>query len=127
MRLATSVLRRSELALAGVAFIIAAAVGTTTGGPVAVLAGPAPAYSVANVGAYGGEPSIVSDRLGRLYDTTPSGGTIAHTSTDPGATRQPVASADPRGAAAGAAPEPATAGSLIHLAASPRVPTRPAP
>src|SRR5439155_23097052 len=30
-------------------------------------------YSVANVGAYGGEPSIVSDSKGVLYDTTPSG------------------------------------------------------
>src|SRR2546427_10688394 len=85
MRLATSVLRRRELALAGVAFIIAAAVGTTTGGPVAVLAGPAPAYSIANVGAYGGEPSIGSARLGRLYDTTPQGGTLTYTPTNHGA------------------------------------------
>src|SRR2546425_4080976 len=96
MRLATSVLRRSELALAGVAFIIAAAVGTTTGGPVAVLAGPAPAYSIANVGAYGGEPSIVSDRPGRLYDTTPQSGTPTYTSTNHGASWAQVATASTR-------------------------------
>src|SRR6267154_1430202 len=36
-------------------------------------ASPAPAYSVVNVGAYGGEPSITSDSRGVLYETTPSG------------------------------------------------------
>ena len=95
MRVAVSVLRRGGLAAAGAGSIIAAAVGMTAVAPVAVLAATAPTYSVANVGAYGGEPSIVSDRLGRLYDTTPSGGTIAYTSTDHGATWQQVTTADP--------------------------------
>src|SRR5438132_13519168 len=54
-----------------------------------------PAYKVANVGAYGGEPSIVSDNLGRLYDTTPSGGTITYTSTSHGVTWSQVTTADP--------------------------------
>ena len=31
-----------------------------------------PTYSLANVGAFGGEPSIASNRHGELYDTTPS-------------------------------------------------------
>src|SRR5438445_13221391 len=96
MSMATSVLRRSGLALVGVASIIAAAVGTTTSAPIAALAGPAPAYSIANVGAYGGEPSIVSDSLGRLYDTTPSGGTMTYTSTNHGASWTQVATAKPR-------------------------------
>ena len=96
MRMATSFLHRSGLALVGVASIIAAAVGTTTSAPIAALAGPAPAYSIANVGAYGGEPSIVSDRLGRLYDTTPQGGTLTYTSTNHGASWTQVATANTR-------------------------------
>ncbi len=95
MRVAVSVLRRGGLAAAGAGSIIAAAVGMTAVAPVAVLAATAPTYSVANVGAYGGEPSIVSDRLGRLYDTTPSGGTIAYTSIDHGTTWRQVTTADP--------------------------------
>src|SRR3989475_3024708 len=118
MRLATSVLRRRELALAGVAFIIAAAVGTTTGGPVAVLAGPAPAYSIANVGDYGGEPSIVSDRLGRLYDTTPSGGTITYTSTTKGASWTQVTTADPNSGDDCLATDQANSVYLCNLAGS---------
>src|SRR5579859_8298893 len=37
------------------------------------VAGAGPAYSLADVGAYGGEPSIASDSKGVLYETTPSG------------------------------------------------------
>src|ERR1700704_2863923 len=96
MRASVSVLRRSGLALVGAGSIIAATLGTTTSSPVAVLAGPAPAYSIANVGAYGGEPSIVSDRLGRLYVTTPEGGTLTYTSTNHGASWTQVATASTR-------------------------------
>jgi hypothetical protein len=56
----------------------------------------APAFSLVNVGAYGGEPSLVSDANGVLYDSTPSGlpssaGALAgqppvYRSTDKGAT-----------------------------------------
>jgi hypothetical protein len=63
-------------------------------GNAASAAGP-PAYSTADVGAYGGEPSIVSDGLGQLYDTTPSGGTITYTSTNHGAAWKQVTTADP--------------------------------
>jgi len=90
-----NVLQSRALAAAGIGSIIAAAVGMTTSGPLAVLAGPAPAYSIANVGDYGGEPSVVSDRLGRLYDATPSGGMIAYTSTDHGTSWNKVTTADP--------------------------------
>jgi BNR/Asp-box repeat protein len=39
----------------------------------AVTTGSGPAFSLVNVGAYGGEPSITSDKKGVLYETTPSG------------------------------------------------------
>jgi hypothetical protein len=54
-----------------------------------------PKYSLANVGAYGGEPTIASNLKGELYDTTPSGGTILYKSTDKGATWHQTATADP--------------------------------
>jgi hypothetical protein len=60
-----------------------------------VFAAQSPAYSLANVGAYGGEPSIVSDTSGRLYATTPEGGTVTYTSADRGATWAKVTTADP--------------------------------
>jgi hypothetical protein len=62
--------------------------------PVAGVGSTAPTYTIANVGAYGGEPSIVSDTLGQLYDTTPSGGTLVYTSTDRGTTWKKVGIAD---------------------------------
>ena len=73
--------------------VVAAAavvIASTSAGAVTV-----PAYKIANVGAYGGEPSIVSDNLGQLYDTTPSGGTITYTSTNKGASWRQVTTADP--------------------------------
>src|SRR5437879_12198110 len=79
------------VAAPGIAAIVAAAVGLSPG----VLAAQPPGYTVANVGAYGGEPSIISDNLGRLYDTTPSGGTITYTSTNHGVTWSQVTTADP--------------------------------
>jgi hypothetical protein len=82
---------RALVAGAGIGWVIAALVGAGAG---AQAASP-PTYSVASVGAYGGEPSIVSDRLGQLYDSTPSGGTITYTSTDHGSTWKQVATADP--------------------------------
>ncbi|HET7338403.1 MAG TPA: sialidase family protein [Candidatus Dormibacteraeota bacterium] len=81
--------RRGVLALAGVASVVVAAIGFSPG----TLAGSALGYNVSNVGAYGGEPSLVSDSLGQLYDTTPSGG-LTYTSTNHGASWTPVATAD---------------------------------
>ena len=69
-------------------------VGVVVGG-VSARTPSSPAYEVADVGAYGGEPSIVSDTKGVLYDTTPSGGTITYRSTNRGATWQQVTTADP--------------------------------
>lgn len=87
-------LRKGVLAITGVGSLVAAGFGASLGAPASVLAASPPTYSLANVGKYGGEPSIVSDRLGRLYDTTPSGGTITYRSTDQGASWTQVATAD---------------------------------
>ena len=54
-----------------------------------------PQYSLANVGAYGGEPTIAASNKGELYDTTPSGGTILYKSTNKGSTWQKTTTADP--------------------------------
>jgi len=46
----------------------------------------APAYKLANVGPFGGEPTIATNIKGELYDTTPSGGTLLYKSTNHGST-----------------------------------------
>jgi len=56
---------------------------------------PAPSYKLANVGAYGGEPTIASNSKGELYDTTPSGGTLLYKSTNRGSTWTQATTADP--------------------------------
>src|SRR5437870_7586756 len=73
----------------GLGLVAAASLGVQTG-----WAASSPGYSPANVGPYGGEPSIVADSLGQLYDTTPSGGTLTYTSTDRGKTWRAVTTAD---------------------------------
>jgi hypothetical protein len=75
--------------------LLAAAAALSSGAVVAAQAGSTPGYKLTNVGAYGGEPSLVSDQLGRLYDTTPSGGTLTYTSNNHGSTWSQVATADP--------------------------------
>ncbi|TME69762.1 MAG: exo-alpha-sialidase [Chloroflexi bacterium] len=79
------------MAAAGMGAIAAASFGLSPG----ALAAQPPGYTIANVGAYGGEPSIVSDTAGQLYDTTPQGGTVTYTSTNAGATWHQVTTADP--------------------------------
>src|SRR5207247_9160451 len=61
----------------GLGLVAAASLGVQTGG----LAASSPGYSLANVGPYGGEPSIVLDSGGALYVTTPSGGPLPYPST----------------------------------------------
>jgi hypothetical protein len=65
-------------------------------GPATAIAKPstAPVYSLANVGPFGGEPSITANRKGELYDTTPSGGTILYKSTNHGSTWTQATTAD---------------------------------
>jgi len=74
----------------GVAVVVVASLGVQT----PALAGTAPRYRLATVGPYGGEPSIVSDSLGELYDTTPSGGTLFYRSADGGKTWSQATTAD---------------------------------
>src|SRR3954447_13553270 len=84
---------RYSRALAFTAALIAIAAICTagaTGKPT-----PAPSYKLANVGAYGGEPTIASNSKGELYDTTPSGGTLLYKSTNHGSTWTQATTADP--------------------------------
>jgi len=83
--------RHALLAAAGIASVVAAAIGLSPG----VLGASTSGYTIANVGAYGGEPSIVSDNSGRLYISTPSGGTITYRSTNHGTSWTQVTTADP--------------------------------
>src|SRR6476660_5888654 len=79
-------------ALAFAGLVLAAAVV----GPTAGAGGnPAPSYKLANVGPFGGEPTIASNTKGELYDTTPSGGTLLYKSKDRGATWTKATTADP--------------------------------
>src|SRR5438128_2257402 len=68
--------------------------GTVVAGVASAKASKPPAYSLANVGAYGGEPSITANSKGELYDTTPSGGTILYKSTNHGSTWTRATTAD---------------------------------
>jgi len=92
-------------------------VGVVVGG-VSARTPSSPAYEVADVGAYGGEPSIVSDTKGVLYDTTPSGGTITYRSTDRGVTWQQVTTADPNSGDDCLATDQSNAVYLCNLAGS---------
>jgi hypothetical protein len=83
---------RSRRALAfAVASLAVLGVSQTTGATSTTV----PTYKLATVGAYGGEPTIASNRKGELYDTTPSGGTILYKSTNKGASWTKVSTADP--------------------------------
>jgi len=92
-------------------------VGVIAGG-VSARTSSAPAYQVADVGAYGGEPSIVSDTKGVLYDTTPSGGTITYRSANGGVTWQQVTTADPNSGDDCLATDQSNAVYLCNLAGS---------
>lgn len=101
--------RRGFLLAAAIPLV--AALGPSPG----VSAASPPTYTVADVGAYGGEPSVVSDRLGRLYDSTPSGGTVAYTSPDTGVTWSKVTTADPSSGDTCLATDQSTAVYLCNL------------
>jgi len=85
-----STMRRVPTAVAATALLVTAVVGG-----VSARSASAPGYQLADVGAYGGEPSIVSDSSGHLYDTTPSGGTLTYLSADRGRDWRQVTTADP--------------------------------
>jgi len=75
----------------GALAVLAALIGTTQPAGAGTTA---PAFSVVNVGKYGGEPSMISDGKGTLYIATPSGGMVTYRSTDKGLTWQPTTVAD---------------------------------
>jgi hypothetical protein len=101
-------------AVAAIGLLVGVSFGAETG----ALASGTPGYSLATVGAYGGEPSIVSDRLGQLYDSTPSGGTITYTSTTKGQSWTQVTTADPNSGDDCLATDQSNAVYLCNLAGS---------
>jgi len=112
-----NILRRGVFALFATSSLVVVAVA---GSPAVTGAAP-PRYAVANVGPYGGEPSIVSDHAGILYDTTPSGGTLTYRSTDHGVTWTPTATADTNSGDDCLATDQANSVYLCNLAGSPSV------
>src|SRR5206468_5141191 len=106
-------MKRVLTAVAAATLVVTASVGDVTARPTGT-----PGYQVANVGAYGGEPSIVSDRNGRLYDAVPNGGTITYLSTDRGASWQQVTTADPNSGDDCLATDQSNAVYLCNLAGS---------
>src|SRR5258706_16347437 len=104
-------MRRAVLAVASAASLAAGLVGSVGARPPS-----SPTYQLANVGAYGGGPSIVSHTSGRLYDAGPNGGTVTHPSTHRGKTRQPGTPPRPNSGADSPAPHPANAGYPCHPA-----------
>src|SRR5437764_2441175 len=100
------------------AALLAAAAALSSGILVSVQAAPTPGYKLSTVGAYGGEPSIASDSLGRLYDTTPSGGTLTYTSANHGSTWSQVTTADPNSGDDCLATDQANSVYLCNLAGS---------
>jgi hypothetical protein len=114
-----AVLRRRVVAATGLGCVVLATAAVGTGLPLAALGAGPPTYSVADVGAYGGEPSIASDSLGQLYETTPEGGTLTYTSTDHGTTWKQVATADPKSGDDCLATDQSNAVYLCNLAGTP--------
>ena len=88
-------LRRRQVSGLRAALACAAVGGALLAAASAASASPRPAYSLATVGAFGGEPSIAANSHGELYDTTPSGGTIMYRSTNGGTSWTQTATADP--------------------------------
>src|SRR6266699_6005758 len=78
--------RRILFLLAGLALM---ASGLAAPAAATAVASSGPAYSLANVGAFGGEPSITSDSKGVLYETTPSGLPSGPQTGDPPIYRSP--------------------------------------
>jgi hypothetical protein len=81
---------RARSLLSGLLVLTAALLLTPAGAGAA-----APAYSLANVGPFGGEPTIASSPTGILYDTTPSGGTLLYRSKNHGKSWVKTTTADP--------------------------------
>ena len=72
---------------AGLALVATTLAGTSSGATPNVVQ---PVWSVADVGPFGGEPSLAADPQGVLYDATPSGGMRTYRSADRGVTWAPT-------------------------------------
>jgi len=114
-----AVLRRRVAIAAGLGCVVIAVAAVGLGLPLAALGASPPTYSLADVGAYGGEPSITSDSAGQLYETTPQGGTLTYTSTDRGTTWKQVTTADPKSGDDCIATDQSGAVYLCNLAGTP--------
>jgi hypothetical protein len=77
---------RRTLTVASVGCAVTALAAGVLGTPAHAMATTPPAFSVANVSHYGGEPSITSDSTGVLYESSPSNAGEVYKSTDKGAT-----------------------------------------
>jgi hypothetical protein len=111
--------RRRLLPAAGLMGVITATAVAAISVPIGALGAGPPTYSVADVGPYGGEPSIASDALGQLYETTPEGGTLTYTSKDHGTTWKKVTTADPKSGDDCIATDQSNAVYLCNLAGTP--------
>jgi hypothetical protein len=118
LRALAKFLRRSSVPIAGSTIGMASLMVALLMAPGSASAAPTPGYSLADVGVYGGEPSITSDSAGVLYDTTPSGGTILYRSTDGGTTWSQGTTADPKSGDDCLATDQANAVYLCNLAGS---------
>src|SRR5690348_15951846 len=98
--------------------VTAAAFFQTLFGAAPAAAAAGPAYSLVTVSPYGGEPSLAVDRKGRLYESTPSGGTLTYRSTNHGITWTKTATADPNSGDDCLATDQANAVYLCNLAGS---------
>ena len=90
---------------------------TRISGPTYAVAAVTP-YSQAVVGKYGGEPYIVSDGKGVLYDSSPSLGATGFRSTDRGRTWTPMGVADPASGDTALGTDQSNAVYLANLAGS---------
>jgi hypothetical protein len=90
-----SVVCRRVLRTLAALSVLVGVYGVAGAGSAAAGTSKPPSYSLANVGAYGGEPSIWANTNGELYDTTPSGGTVLFKSTTHGSSWTQATTADP--------------------------------
>jgi hypothetical protein len=88
---------RREMVLGGVAIAAFSLSGLMAAPQAVAAAGPPdePHFALADVGPFGGEPSLVSDNKGVLYDSTPSGGVLVYKSTTHGKTWTQTTTPDP--------------------------------
>jgi len=86
--------RRVQVRTALLSGVAVLGVVVLTASPGATASANHQRWSLVNVGAFGGEPSLASDPHGVLYDFTPSGGMVGYRSVDHGKSWKPTSVAD---------------------------------